>query len=551
MIGQEVRVSVAEIQAHENWRRNLRALGRRQVGTADIVHAAGMPEGVEWVFGRDGALTIRNEDGAWSGGSGLPGEVARRVLSKMGLGATVACFLFPTHAQQIRVSLEKMSPSQALLAVVPDVNELRVILGCENFAKEITAGRLWLVSGENWAGEMKRLFEANEGLPTPGQFVRTHLVDAAGCTEAIAAAERVLRSENERRTKRVAEIFATAPKTSSVAVIAPSRFRLWDDAGAALGKVARAQGWETIDPDDVTCASPVALARIAAGKEALLVANAARFDLPSGIPSSLPIITWLTGGRIPRFDADRGLRDGLIVADAVWRAAAMSAGWPASQVAVGGWGSLLMGAASGQNQSAGRGLAVIADTVAVTLPDFEKSSQRVLWETISTELGSDPFKLGNDAPAYLESWAKRGGVELSAADRALFLDRLIAPLHAQGLVRALLAAGIPLQLFGKGWDQLAELAGVWRGEVSSREELRAAAEGSVALVHIWPGAEGHPVDAVGKPVLRRGALTRDAWIAAAKKLASGTTAEPSPTPEITGGMVRQLIAHDRPESRAA
>jgi len=134
----------------------------------------------------------------------------------------------------------------------------------------------------------------------------------------------------------------------------------------------------------------------------------------------------------------------------------------------------LMGAASGQNQSAGRGLAVIADTVAVTLPDFEKSSQRVLWETISTELGSDPFKLGNDAPAYLESWAKRGGVELSAADRALFLDRLIAPLHAQGLVRALLAAGIPLQLFGKGWDQLAELAGVWRGEVSSREELRAA-----------------------------------------------------------------------------
>ncbi|MEZ0264006.1 MAG: hypothetical protein ACAI43_04705, partial [Phycisphaerae bacterium] len=509
MIGQEVRTTVAAGLARNCFRRNLRALGRRQIAVADPVHAAGMPEGLEWVRGRDGTLTAREVAGGWVSGSALPAHVAQRLLSKMTLGSAVACFLCPTHAQQLRYTLSRMTPSQALIAIVPDLADLRVVLACEDFAADIAAGRLWFAAGENWAETLAQLFRHNEGLPTAGQFIRTNLVDADETAPVLAAAERVLRAENERRAARVPEIFASATgATGRVTVIAPSRFRLWDDAGRALGHLARAAGWSTIDPDDVCSASPVALARAAAGSDALLLANASRADLPGGLPGSLPIVTWMTVSRAPRAGASG---DAIIVADPAWRPIALAAGWLVGQISVGAWPTWENLPAVADREE----LVVVADTLPVVVPEFEWSSHRVLWDTIAGDIARDPFTVGRDAAAYLDQWARRAGIPPETLDRRAFVERLIQTAYAQGLVRDLHAAGLPLALFGRGWDAVPDLADLARGPIGSPAELRAATAGAAALILVWPDTGAHPIDAAGRPVLRPGAY-RTSWVAAAR-----------------------------------
>jgi hypothetical protein len=56
----------------------------------------------------------------------------------------------------------------SLIAVVPELEDLILMLACEAFDAEIAAGRLWFAAGEDWAGELGRLLAENDGLPTPG-----------------------------------------------------------------------------------------------------------------------------------------------------------------------------------------------------------------------------------------------------------------------------------------------------------------------------------------------------------------------------------------------
>ena len=541
MIGQEVRTTVAATLARNNFRRNLRALGRRQIAVADPVHAAGLPADLEWVRGRDGTLTARDPAGAWVSGSALPAHVAQRLLSKMTLGSAVACFICPTHARQLRYTLSRMTPSQGLIAIVPDLADLRVMLACEDFAAEITAGRLWFAAGDAWAGALADLFRHNEGLPTAGQFIRTNLLDAEETAPVLAAAERVLRAENERRAARVPEIFATATgATGRVTVIAPSRFRLWDDAGCALGQLARAAGWSTIDPDDVCSASPVALARAAAGSDALLLANAARADLPTGLPGSLPIVTWMTVARSPRAG---GAGDALILAEPAWRPLALAAGWRAEQISIGAWPAWENVPAAPDRAQ----LVVIADTLPVVAPEFDWSSHRVLWDTIAGDIARDPFTVGRDPVAYLDQWARRVGIAPETLDRRAFVDRLILPAYAQGLVHDLHAAGLPLELFGIGWDAVGDFTSLDRGPIGSPADLRTAAAGAAALIHVWPDTGAHPIDATGRPVLRPGAY-RTSWVPAARHALAGGAKSVPTIAAITADLVRSRIA---PQRRAA
>src|SRR6266700_1527848 len=257
--------STAAMRAAErNFARNLDALRDRQTALAQEL-AELSPE-VEWVFGRDGSLTARLPDGGWWSGCSLPQRAANALLEKMDLRAPVTCFLSPTHAAQVRVTLDRLGDGRALIAVVPDLIDLRLTLACDGFGEAIAAGRLWFAGGEQWDQVLEQILSDHDGLPTPGQFVRTPLVEAARMDAMIAAAQGVFSREIARRTRAVQSLFAEAtPFAGKVCVVAHGAFRLWEDAGHVLAGMAAQDGWTVMNPDDPCQASPVAFARAAAG----------------------------------------------------------------------------------------------------------------------------------------------------------------------------------------------------------------------------------------------------------------------------------------------
>lgn len=525
MVGQELRYTAAHSQARQNFNRNLDALRARQRSLADDLSPS-EPD-VEWVYGRDGVLTARR-GAEWLSGNSLPLKSAHSMLVRLELGAPVACFLNPTHATQLRVALERMTLAQSLIAIVADVEELRLVLGCEDFESEIAAGRLWFVVGTQWPAQLASLFVENEGLPTPGQFIRTGLTPAEALDGMIATAQEIFSKENARRAQRVNEINADAGSRTGICVVVGSLFRLWDDAGQVLTQMAVGNGWSLLNVDEPTTSSAVALARKTAASRAVIVVNAGRAQLP-GISQACRVITWLTTPRIPAYHPG----DGLLVAHPSWKDAALEAGWPADRVEVAAWPAQT-------RRGKGQYLALIADTSSLATPPFDLSSHRVLWEMIASELDQNPFACGINLARYLAARIHRAGIAPETIDQNRFIDRLIVPAHQQSLARQLAKARIDLRLFGHGWEQIPDLGRFARGPVSTREDLAALLDGAAALLHAWPGAIGHPVESCGRPLVIAQNVAQA--IEQSMQAVTGKTQSAPPAPSITSQAIQRLLA---------
>src|SRR5258706_2787504 len=148
MTQSDLQQSTAVTGAARNYHVNLNALQSSQPDLAATLTDE-LPD-AQWLLGRDGSLTARVA-GQWWSGCSLPLRAAQTLLEKLELGATVSCFLSPTHAAQLRVTLDRLSTSQGVIAVVPEPADLRLILACDCFETAIRAGRLWFVAREHWA----------------------------------------------------------------------------------------------------------------------------------------------------------------------------------------------------------------------------------------------------------------------------------------------------------------------------------------------------------------------------------------------------------------
>jgi len=208
----------------------------------------------------------------------------------------------------------------------------------------------------------------------------------------------------------------------------------------------------------------------------------------------------------------------------------MAAGWPVER-----------------RTGGGAGLGVIADTVAIEMPEFDLSSHKILWETIARELADDAFAVGDDAGAYLAKWLKRAGVAGESLDARAFVERLIVPLYQQTLVRWLVGAGVDVKLFGRGWDRIEGLADRHAGQVADREMLASAVDVCAALVHVWPVAGAHAIEAAGRPVLRRGNRDKTQWLNEAKRVARGEAGGASgPGVALSAEVVRRALSLPSP-----
>ena len=514
--------TAASAQAIRNWAANVEALAVSQSSVIDAVGSS--KPSVTWVFGRDGFLTAHDPGGQWWAGCSLPKRAGLTLLKKLSIHGVVGGLLAPSHAGQVAAALEKLSPQQAAIVIQPDIESMRVMLRCCDFSQAIGHGRLWFAIGGDWAGMLGEIFAAQPGLPTPSQFIRTLATSEELIQEIIPVAEGVFRKSNEGRAARIAQLQFPLPLTLSpgvpgaretdtrILLVAGSHFRLWDDAGAALLSTG---GGHTLDPDDPSQASALGLALAAVDCEAVVIPHRSRADLREVLPHSMPVISWIVQPRIPAFDAEYP-RDALLLADEAWLPLAQAAGWPADRLRLAGWPGIDLPPASEKC------LAMIADTFSLETPvtALESSSHHVLWEMIRADLAADPFALGTDVIGFIHRRMAKLGISEEGFDRSLFIDKLIVPAYQQGLARLLLDAGLPLKLFGDGWDELPRLRSLWQGPVVSREQFQGAVRGASALVYAWPMRYSHEIDAMNRPVLSPGVRRAENWVRDARRMLS-------------------------------
>ena len=470
-----------------------------------------VPE-MEWLFARDGSLTAMSAGERWWGNCSLPRRAAEFMLRTLEIAGPVACFLSPVHAAQLRVALNRLNREQAIVAIVPDNTTLNVLLHCEDFSADLASGRLWFACGADWETKLERLFESAPGLATPAHFIRPIVADPHSMDEMIAAAQRVFAAVSERRARQIEHLksrWSPSPNRRRLCLLESSRYAPWEDAAETLARnIARSTIDTSVCPyrlDDPRSASPLGLAEVLHGCDVIIAANRSRSQMPDVAPAQMPWITWVTVPHIPAADPVAE-NDHLLLADPRWRQPALDAGWPAERIHLAGWPGESTLVPNGGRKS----LAIVADTRAIEIPASVKeySSQVLLWDAIARELADDPFAVGDDLQSYLGSRLSDMKVSRDGFDEATFIDRLIVPAWQQSVAGLLAREGFPLDLFGAGWSQLDDLAGLARGPVSSQQRLREIIVGSTALVHLWPADHAHAIDTCGRPVARPFANTR-------------------------------------------
>jgi hypothetical protein len=527
----------ATAEAWRNLENNLRALRGTQPGLlADVA----LPAESELVFARDGMLSARSANHWWSSCS-VPRLAAREMLRKLELHGAVGCFLAPSHSAQVRAALDRIRPEQALIIAVPLTDDLKLILHCEDFASDIAAHRLWFAAGEEWDRELGAILDSRPGLAAPSQFIRMPSADAEMLAGMISSAQRVFSTVASRRTDELRALPA-APSSNALTglcIVAPSRFRLWNDVGGALlSAMRRDAGWRHFDPDDPCSSSTLALAHSSRQCGALLTANTSRADLKGVVPESVRWITWLTTPRIPHFRAV-GPRDALLLADEHWIDAAVRAGWPRERLHPARWPYILEGLARRPAAPCG----IIADTRSLERPEDlnDYSSHGLLWDFIRQEILASPFVLGEDLAEYLSSRMHDFAIADDAFPRARFIDQLMIPAWQQSIARILIGAKVPLKLAGEGWESIAEFRAHAAGPIHSRDALSAALSECAAVLHVWPVNCVHPIDFCGIPVIPRPADAKSLLLAARRAIVGTTAPGKASIPPLSHQLISRIL----------
>lgn len=499
----------ADQAALEHFQKNLSALARSQGELMDV--SAEMLSGLTWLAGRDGALTAQDAAGSWVTGCSLPRRAAEAMLESMQSRRGAVCLVAPTHAAQVRGALARLDGSQAVLAIVPEATIAAFILAGDDFTADIHAGRLWLAVGDDWPKQLATILSQQEGLPLPSSFIRLPIVPEASAEQLMTAARVVFNDETARRANRLEMLRSASPHRPSdrrsagphILVVAPTRFRLWDDAGWLMQQAmavpsSNATTFSSLDPDDPRQASPLALAAAAAKCDALLAANAYRSEMANLVAPRVAWLTWVTTPRIAP-PVDDAPADRLLLAEESLHEPALAAGWSMDRIRLATWPE----PADAPPPPIDAPLVLISDTHPIDEPPtpFELSSHHVLWVSIRDEIRRDPFCIGDNLPAYLDARMHQLGLDAPTVNTALFIDQLIAPGFVQGIAAILLNNGVPFRIHGSGWDALPPFANVCGGPVRTREHFEQIVAGAGALLHPSPLKGPHLCHAFGRPVV--------------------------------------------------
>lgn len=474
--------------ARWRWSNNLAALGCMQPDVA--ARLGDFPVEMQWVFARDGALTALDSDGQWWAGCSVPQRAAEKLLKSLDISPLVSAYLSPAHAELLVAARQRMGPEPALLAIIPSPGSARMILSTGDFADDIGSHRLWFIVSDDWADGLRQLLIDQPGLPPPGRFIRSRLTESEATDVMIGSAQQVLGEVASARSseleRRLAGTIMPAAEIKRVLVIAPSRFRMWDDAPLELLHHARKTNLDILrfDSADPASSSPLALALTAAECDAVLAADVYRADAANVVHTDKPWITWATRGGVRGF-ASAGPADRIITADADLREMALAAGWPVDRLTDGARASKIRPEPAQPNH-----LAILLDLPVVLIPPHieDLSSHRLLWEHIDSEIDTNPLVIGDDPMRYLMDRASQLEISRDELDVHAFVDGLIIPRWQRSVARQLASAGIPIVLHGHGWSDDPSLAHYALGPVIDSAAFETALNNATAVLNVWPGS---------------------------------------------------------------
>lgn len=497
-----------------------------------------LPADATAVWGRDGSPTFRTGETWWTQCS-VPRAASKALLEAFRPTSSVACFLFPFHPAAVREALDMTSSQQAVIALLGDI-DLSMFLSCEDFSADFASNRLWLVRD---AAGLEALLQDRRGLPVPGIFIRTPGTDDALVKTGVDSCQAVFSRIRERNEQHAEQIRRT-PRTLSrpaqrLLVATTNRFKLWDDAQVALRDIASAMdGMEMMNwaIDDPASMSPLHLLEQSSKADALLAADFFRGDAHGVLPSDLPVITWVTQPRVDTYTAASKL-DRVLLADPAFRKLARQAGWPDAQVEMAARPTTLL-----PSPPPGSRLALIADTLPLSIPpeieDF--SSHRLLWERAESELRTDPLRIGTDIAGYLDRMRIEMHIAPEGFPTVTIAERLVVPLWQQEVARRILGAGLPLKIYGSGWDKT-EVSSAVAGSICSVQDLRKAVEQAAALIVPIPVAYAHPAEACGRAALRASGDLASFLRRAAAAVASPAKPAIPTIPILSTNLLRRLL----------
>lgn len=473
--------------ARRNWESARTALQETQQGElADRLMRVQLPP-AQWVYGRDGSLTPRLAEG-WLAGTGLPEAAAEQVMAGADATKPALCLVAPTHGQQVREMLDRIGPTQTIIALWADVTSAAWALRCVDFSNAIRQGRLWIVAADEAASAaeaLEELFEQEPGLVVPTTLFRPGDADTPDAEQLLSTARAALGRAHAIRDSRIQE--AARPIRVSVAeprhlVLVPRQFQLWADAPHHLWSTLESQGLDLVpyDTDHPRNASLLSLACAVQRVTGVFAADTLRTDFGIHLPEDRPWITWVTRPReaVPF----GGGKDAIVLAEAAWAGDWLAKGWPTDRVAIGEW------------RHRPTGDAITTEPVLIhDLPDLEPpasverySTQRILWEHLAEDLVRIPFLLHEqESPQHL---VRRRAEVMGVVDvpTGLFVSGCVIPAYLRGIGRMLCRAGVHVRLFGTGWESDPVTSPRSHGPVTSREQFEGICEEAPVVVYALP-----------------------------------------------------------------
>lgn len=521
---QESKSDTSAQQAAEHFRANCEALA--------ISLAA--PDG-QWLPARDGQLTAKRA-GQWVAGCSVPRRAAQQMLRALQIKGSMTCLLCPTHAGQIVALIERIDPTQGIIVLLPDDSEWSTILSCADFSAMIRDRRLFFCVGPDWNEQLDALYAAQPGLPLPAQFVRLPITAGEICNPIIQTAQATFSRIGERVGKQILECRSLRSTSRRLCIVAPSRFRLWHNAGDVLRSLDMDGQSILIDTDTPIQSAPLAIAQAATSASGILTANLGRASLPEIVHSDTPWITWATEQTVPAF-VPTSPNDQLILADASAKTSALEAGWPADRISIAGWPDAK---SIGSPKQPCIGLFMDLSDLKPPKQVEDFSSLRLIWENIAADLQADPFRLDETPQTLVRRYQRRLELPDDQLPMDLFVESLVLPAHAIGLARALVAQQYPFKLFGRGWDAIESLRPHCCGPIDSTSYLNDALAQCTVVIDPFHAGAAHPVHHAGKiAVSSRRKTATQFWQNLRSALANPAPA-PSAVAPITLAKVREL-----------
>ena len=162
---------------------------------------------------------------------------------------------------------------------------------------------------------------------------------------------------------------------------------------------------------------------------------------------------------------------------------------------------------------------LVADTREITAPAVveDYSSHKLVWQSIHRQLAARPLSFNGDMPALLAEHAKPLGIDPASLPTPLFVDALITPAYEQGIARLLIAAGVAIDVAGRGWNDLQEFAHRKPPTIQSFESFERLIANYQTVVLPQALSAPHEADALPRNVVRTLGLSKSQLLSNLRK----------------------------------